>query len=270
MRKTILFIGVFLLGVVAGVASLYLLVGRGPAMVYANALEAMADAAMKLRLGEQERFLREFEANAPGDVEAIRSFGDYDFVQSAIRKVAAYYEVAGIPVPDRVASALASLPTTQTMVAGPHRRLLPGQSTRLRDGEPSPVVSLMTIDGRTLDLTGRVAVLTFFATWCAPCMAKMPRLEKDVWVPLRNDGVMLIGIGRGHSAAELALFQEEKRFSFPMVADPDQAIFDKFASEYIPRCVLIGRDGRIKHQTVGFVLEEYPRFLKAVHSEIEQ
>lgn len=269
MKKTILLIGVFLLGVIAGVASLSMIAGRGPAMLYANAFEARVDAALKVRLGEQERFLREFEANVPGDVEAVRSIGDHDFVRSALRKVAAYYEVAGTPIPDRVAAALANLPTSQTGSASP-RGLFRDRSTRLSIGDPAPVLSLPKIDGQTLDLKGSVVVLNFFATWCGPCMVEIPRLEKDIWEPLRNKGVVLIGIGRGHSASELALFQKEKQFSFPMVADPDREIYNKFATDYIPRCVLIGKDGRIKHQTVGFVLEEYPRFLEAVHSEIGQ
>jgi peroxiredoxin len=270
MKKIIVLAGVFTVGVFAGVALLYLLVGRGPAMAYSNALEAQADAALKVRLGEQERFLRDFEANAPGDVEAVRSFGDYDFVRSAVRRVADYYEATGTPIPDRVAAAIESLPSTQTAPSSPRGRLPFEKSTRLTNGDPSPVLSLETIDGQTVDLKGKVVVLILFATWCGPCMAEMPRLEKDIWEPLRKKGVLLIGIGRGHSASELSLFQKGKQFSFPLVADPDRAIYDKFAADYIPRCFMIGKDGHIKYQTVGFNLEEYPRFLKAVHSEVGQ
>jgi peroxiredoxin len=99
-------------------------------------------------------------------------------------------------------------------------------------------------------------------------MAEMPRLEKDVWEPFQAKGVVLVGIGRGHSASELEAFQKEKRFSFPFVADPDSEIYQQFANDYIPQCVLIGKDGKIKYHTVGFVLEEYPRFLKALQNEM--
>ena len=269
MRKTIVLIGMFLLGVIAGIASLYLLVGRGPAMVYADALEARADAALKVRLGEQERFLREFEANAPGDVEAVRSLGNYDFVRRALRKVEAYYEATGTPIPDSVAAAIATLPAEQT-TAGKLRASRWEKAKRLKVGDPAPRLALQSIDGRTLDLRQKVVVLNFFATWCGPCMAEMPRLEKDVWETLRDKGLVLVAIGLGHSASELEVFQKEKRFSFPFVADPKKEIYNQFANAYIPQCVLIGKDGQIKYQTVGFVLEEYPRFLKAVHSEIGQ
>ncbi len=114
IKKIALIVGVFVVGVITGMVALYLLVGRGPAMVYASGLEAQADIALKVKLGEQERFLRDFERNLPGDVEAVRSFGNYDFVWSALRKVETYYKVTGTPIPESVAAAIASLPATPT------------------------------------------------------------------------------------------------------------------------------------------------------------
>ncbi len=267
IKKILLLVGVFGVGVITGAAILYLMFGRGPAMVYANALEAQADTALKVRLGEQERFLRDFERNLPGDVEAVRSFGDHDFVRSALRKVEAYYEATGTPIPDGIRAAIATLPAAKT-TAEKQAASRWDKAKRLKVGDPAPLLALQSIDGRTLDLTQKVVVLNFFATSCGPCMAEMPRLEKDVWEPMQGKGIVLVAIGRGHSASELEVFQKEKHFSFPFVADPKKEIYNQFANDYIPQCVLIGKDGQIKYQTVGFVLEEYPRFLKAVESEI--
>lgn len=263
IKKILLPVGAFVIGLITGAATLYLLIGHGPAMVYASALEAQADTALKVRLGEQERFLRDFERNLPGDVEAVRSFGDHDFVRSALRKVEAYYEVTGTAIPSSISAAIATLPAGKTTAET--RR---DKATRLRIGDSAPLLALQSIDGRTLDLRQKVVVLNFFATWCGPCLAEMPRLEKDVWGRLQDKGVVLIGIGRGHSASELEIFKKEKSFSFPFVADPKRGIYDLFANDYIPQCVLIGKDGQIKYQTVGFVLEEYARLLKAVENEI--
>ncbi len=113
-KNIALIVGVFVVGVIVGMVTLYLLVGRGPAMVYASGLEAQADIALKVKLGQQERFLRDFERNLPGDVQAVRSFGNYDFVRSALRKVETYYEATGTPIPESVAAAIGSLPAAPT------------------------------------------------------------------------------------------------------------------------------------------------------------
>src|SRR5512138_3823287 len=107
-------------------------------MIYANALKAQAHSALQVRLGEQERFLQDFERNLPGDVEAVRSFGNYDFVRSALRKVEAYYEATGTPIPDSIAAAIASLPAGKT-AAEKNRASRRDKVTRLKVGDPAPV-----------------------------------------------------------------------------------------------------------------------------------
>lgn len=59
----------------------------------------------------------------------------------------------------------------------------PGSSARandLRVGAAAPPATLMTLDGvkiATTDLLGRVVILTFWATWCAPCREELPLLS---------------------------------------------------------------------------------------------
>ena len=50
----------------------------------------------------------------------------------------------------------------------------------LRVGAPAPAATLVTLDGQriaTSDLPGRVVILTFWATWCAPCREELPLLS---------------------------------------------------------------------------------------------
>jgi peroxiredoxin len=300
MKKAFLLVGVFVLGVIAGVASFSMLVGkdsaavekapaimdahgnaltmeellewtptmedlkRGSAMVHASSLEAQADWAIKIRMGEYERFLSDFELNAPSSVKTVLMSGDYDFVHSALRKVKGYYEVSGKPIPKSIAAELENV-TAGGTAAG---NLQVSKSTRLKVGDPSPLLSLNSIDGRTHDLSQKVVVLNIFATWCSPCKKEMPRLQKDIWEPYRAKGLEVIGIGLGHSIPELKRFQKENIFSYPIVADSTKEISKMFASGTIPRCVLIGKNGKIKAQTVGFNLVEHSRFLNAVKKEI--
>ena len=55
------------------------------------------------------------------------------------------------------------------------------------------------LDGTRINLSellGQVVVLQFTASLCSVCIQEMPHLEKEVWLPYKDEGLMLIGIDR--------------------------------------------------------------------------
>lgn len=98
--------------------------------------------------------------------------------------------------------------------------------------------------------------------------SEMPNLEKSLWQPLRDKGLVLVSVGREHSVAEVSDFQKKKGFSFLFAADTKREVYAKFATQYIPRCILIGKDGRIKFQSVGYSDQEFPELIKAAKEEL--
>lgn len=140
-------------------------------------------------------------------------------------------------------------------------------STVTKAGDVSPLTYLHTIDGQTLDLRGKVVVIDLFATWCGPCKEEMPYVEKYLWQGFKDKGLIVVAVGREHTEAEVAAFQKQTGCTFYFAADPKKEIFDKFATEYIPRCLLIGKDGRIKCQTVGFSTEDFRKLIVAATFE---
>ena len=105
-------------------------------------------------------------------------------------------------------------------------------------------------------------------TWCGPCLAELPHLETDVWQKFKDRGLTLVVIGREHNTDELVKFKTEKKLSMPFGADPKREVYAKYATKYIPRNVLIGADGKVKFQSVGFNQTEFAEMVKTIEVEL--
>jgi peroxiredoxin len=136
-------------------------------------------------------------------------------------------------------------------------------TTLTRVGEKAPAFICKTIDGKVIDvskLQGKVILLNFFATWCGPCNLELPVLEKNIWNKYKdNPDFVLVILGREHTEKEVRDFVEAKKFSMPFAPDPGRAIFKLYATQNIPRNVVIGKDGKIIFQSMGYTKEDFQK-----------
>ena len=130
----------------------------------------------------------------------------------------------------------------------PSVKPLPGK------GVPAPNFSLADLEGKKVSLTdfkGKVVLLNIWATWCAPCVAEMPSMEK-LYQELKGEDFELLAISVDESGGEAVKpFIEKYKLSFRVLLDTKAEIKNLYQATGIPESFIIDRDGMIVEKIIG-------------------
>ena len=123
----------------------------------------------------------------------------------------------------------------------------------IRPGQPAPAFELPLLDGAPISLAslrGRVVLLNFWATWCAPCEAEMPAMQR-LHTTLGGKDFELVAVSVDAGRDEVAQFQQRLGLTFPIALDPGKRVSTEYQSYRFPESYLIDRDGRILSRYIG-------------------
>jgi len=132
---------------------------------------------------------------------------------------------------------------------------------------PAPDVTLQTMDGRTINLgeqPGKVILVNFWATWCAPCRKEIPDLV-NLYSELQSEGLEIVGIAVDQEGAEVVKpFVKKQKINYPIVLDPDQSTESHFEAMYgLPTTYVVNPEGKIVRRILGiFPIEKMKPRLK--------
>ena len=119
---------------------------------------------------------------------------------------------------------------------------------------PAPGFTLTDLHGAKQSLAaqrGRVVILNFWSTSCAPCVAELPALNK-LHHDLRQDGLTVLGIALDQTDAPVRELATKLKLTFPLMLDSDKDVyFDSYALFGQPVSIIIDRSGTVREQLVG-------------------
>jgi cytochrome c biogenesis protein CcmG, thiol:disulfide interchange protein DsbE len=127
------------------------------------------------------------------------------------------------------------------------------------DAPPAPAFTLPELRGDgevALDsFRGKVVVVNFWASWCAPCRDEAPLLEA-AWREHRDRGVVVLGVDARDLVADGRAFVREFGITYPNGYDGPGRISDAYGLTGFPETYFVDREGRVVHLVSGPLTEE--------------
>ncbi len=143
-------------------------------------------------------------------------------------------------------------------------------SNLIKIGQTMPSFTVTKMDGETLnsaELAGKVVLINFFATWCPPCRAELPFVQKDIYNKYKdNDDFVLMIISREEKPEKVIPYVKEKEYPMTFYSDIDRSCYKQFALQFIPRNYLFDKNGKLVYQSKGFTEPEFKHLLSAIES----
>ena len=129
------------------------------------------------------------------------------------------------------------------LIEGDMRKLV-FASEPLAAGE-AVITDLDDAEFRLSDWRGKIVLLNFWATWCAPCRAEMPALDAlNAEFGGEDFAVLTVATGRNPPQAMRAFFEETGIATLPLLRDPRQMLAREMAVMGLPVSVILDREGR--------------------------
>jgi cytochrome c biogenesis protein CcmG/thiol:disulfide interchange protein DsbE len=124
----------------------------------------------------------------------------------------------------------------------------------------APDFELVTFTGESIklsDLRGKAVLVNLWATWCPPCRAEMPAMER-VYNDYKDQGFVVLAVNMTHqdTFSNIAPFIEEYKLTFPILFDETGDLARAYQLRSLPSSYFIDRDGEIREVVIGGPMAE--------------
>jgi len=117
-----------------------------------------------------------------------------------------------------------------------------------------PAMQLTTLDGGDIQIgpsAGRVQIINFWATWCAPCLQEIPDLN-ELHQELGPQGFEVIGVAKKQGPETVRPFVSKHDIQYPIVPDSLGKVGEELGPVYVlPTSLVVNADGQVIYQVSG-------------------
>lgn len=132
--------------------------------------------------------------------------------------------------------------------------------------ELAPDFTLKDLNGKEVslkDFKGKNVYLNFWATWCPPCKAEMPEIEK-LYQETKDSDLVILAIDIGEDKKTVSDFISENKYSFNVLLDEKNEIANIYGVSSIPLSLFIDKEGYVVNQQVGSMnIEQMKEYVNA-------
>jgi cytochrome c biogenesis protein CcmG, thiol:disulfide interchange protein DsbE len=126
----------------------------------------------------------------------------------------------------------------------------------IKEGSAAPDFTLTLSTGKQIKLSdykGKAVLLHFWATWCPPCRAELPEMNKlaEKITTEKDAELSFLAVCVSDEEKSRAAFMKKNNFTFTGGVDKDGSVARKYEVQGIPTSILISADGKIEKIQVG-------------------
>ena len=118
-------------------------------------------------------------------------------------------------------------------------------------------------------LNGRVVLVDFWASWCAPCRKSFPALDA-LQKRYGEQGLTVVGVNVDTERAEADRFLAAVPVSFAIVFDAEGKMPERYGVKAMPSSYVVGRDGKLRFANLGFHAKDEEKLEAAVKAALAE
>jgi len=126
--------------------------------------------------------------------------------------------------------------------------------------QAAPDFALTTLTGESVrlsELKGRVVAVNFWATWCGPCRLEMPLLQ--TYADRYPQDLTVLAVNDAEPIEKVQPYVDDLGLSFPILLDEKELVTRLYRVRGFPTTIFIDRDGKIRYQHLGLLMEDQLR-----------